>query len=74
MRRTVPLTLAACSLTLFVAVSARAESTPQTYRNSIGMTFALIPAGSFTMGGNPAFEYGDKDELPAHPVRIGAPF
>ena len=38
------------------------------------MTFALIPAGSFTMGRNPNFEDGGSDELPAHAVRIGEPF
>jgi len=74
MRRTAPFALAVCSLTLLAAVGARAESPPQTLRNDIGMTFALIPAGSFTMGRNPNFENGGREELPAHPVRIGEPF
>ncbi len=73
MRRTAPVTLAVASLTLLAAVSVHAESPPQTYRNSIGMTFALIPAGSFTMCCNPIFERGG-NELPDHPVRIGEPF
>lgn len=74
MRRTAPVTLAVGSLTLLAALSAHAESPSATYRNTIGMTFALIPAGSFTMGRNPNFEDGRSDELPAHPVRIGEPF
>ncbi len=41
-----------------------------TVTNSIGMKFALIPAGRFLMGSPP--EEGHKDEEPQHPVEITA--
>ncbi|MHC4620726.1 MAG: formylglycine-generating enzyme family protein, partial [Planctomycetota bacterium] len=42
----------------------------QTYTNSVGMQFAQIPAGTFTMGS----ENGDFDEVPTHSVTISQPF
>ncbi len=44
--------------------------TPPTYKNSIGMEFVLIPAGTFEMGSTK----GDKDEQPVHTVTISKPF
>ena len=41
-----------------------------TYTNSIGITFALIPKGSFMMGSNKS----DSDEQPVHQVTIDYPF
>lgn len=43
---------------------------PRTLVNSIGMQFALIPAGEFQMGSND----GDEEEKPVHTVRISKPF
>jgi formylglycine-generating enzyme required for sulfatase activity len=43
--------------------------------NSIGMSFAAIPAGSFMMGSEPDAAHNFVgDELPQHPVRITRPF
>jgi formylglycine-generating enzyme required for sulfatase activity len=43
--------------------------------NSIGMTFALIPAGRFIMGSESDADHTFVgDELPQHPVRITRPF
>ncbi len=43
--------------------------------NSLGMTFATVPAGSFMMGAEPDAEHNFVgDELPQHPVRISRPF
>ncbi len=42
--------------------------------NDIGMTFAFMPAGSFSMG-SPAGEFGrDTDEGPVHSVTLTSPF
>ena len=52
----------------------KSSKMPRSVRNSIGMAFALIPAGRFTMG-SPEDESGRKeDEGPAHEVTISAPF
>ena len=45
---------------------------PKTFKNSIGMDFLLIPAGSFKMGSAPGS--GVNDEHPQHPVEITHPF
>jgi formylglycine-generating enzyme required for sulfatase activity len=43
-------------------------------KNSVGMTFVRIPAGTFTMG-SPDSEVGRRDhESPLHEVRISKPF
>src|SRR5215510_10432312 len=48
-----------------------AQTTPdKTLTNSIGMEFALIPAGTFTMGS----DTGDPDERPVHQVTISKAF
>jgi formylglycine-generating enzyme required for sulfatase activity len=48
------------------------ESSPATFRNSIGMEFILIPAGEFRMGADD--KEGFEDERPVHRVRITRPF
>ena len=45
---------------------------PPTHRNSIGMDFVLVPAGSFTMGSTDRGHEGD--EQPLHRVTISKPF
>ena len=46
----------------------------QTYTNSLGLTFKLIPAGTFIMG-SPSSELGhDSDESPQHQVILTQPF
>jgi len=48
--------------------------TPDSYTNSVGMEFVLIPEGEFLMG-SPSGESGaDADESPLHKVTIGEPF
>jgi formylglycine-generating enzyme required for sulfatase activity len=45
-------------------------SVAQTWVNTLGMTFVLIPAGEFLLGS----EYGSTNEKPVHRVRISRPF
>ena len=48
--------------------------TPATYTNSLGQTFVLLPAGTFTMG-SPSDEPGrDLDEGPQHQVTLTQAF
>ena len=47
-----------------------ARQRPRQVRNSIGMEFVRIEAGTFQMGSND----GDDDERPVHRVRISQPF
>ena len=42
--------------------------------NSIGMELVLLPAGTFTMGGDWDAEQADENELPKHDVTFDAPF
>jgi formylglycine-generating enzyme required for sulfatase activity/TolB-like protein len=42
--------------------------------NKQGMTFALIPAGTFLMGSSGGDKYVNKDETPPHRVTISRPF
>jgi formylglycine-generating enzyme required for sulfatase activity len=42
----------------------------KTWRNSLGMDFVLLPAGTFRMGS----DTGDSDEKPGHEVRLSKPF
>jgi formylglycine-generating enzyme required for sulfatase activity len=44
----------------------------KTFKNSIGMEFVLISAGSYTMGSSPGF--GRAFERPSHIVKISRPF
>ena len=53
-----------------VGVYPQQPAAPKTVRNSIGMEFVLIPAGTFQMGSND----GDSDEKPVHTVRLSRPF
>jgi formylglycine-generating enzyme required for sulfatase activity len=50
--------------------SPRSPAPLPTWRNSIGMEFALIPAGEFLMGSNDEHD----NEKPVHTVRISKPF
>ncbi len=43
------------------------------YTNSIGMSFVLIPAGTFMMGAKPGADI-NYDEVPQHQVAISKPF
>jgi formylglycine-generating enzyme required for sulfatase activity len=42
----------------------------ETWRNSLGIEFVLIPAGKFMMGS----DKGDDDEKPVHEARLSKPF
>lgn len=46
----------------------------ETITNNIGMTFVLIPAGTFLMGGDPVKEQADENETPRHTVTFAEPF
>ena len=48
------------------------EAVPERLSNSIGMEFALVPAGEFVMGS--AIEEGDSDERPTTRVRISGAY
>ena len=50
---------------------------PEEFTNSLGMTFVLIPPGSFTMGSpddEPGRNPGDYNEGPLHKVTLTSPF
>ncbi|MBK1710251.1 formylglycine-generating enzyme required for sulfatase activity [Marichromatium gracile] len=47
---------------------------PATDTNALGMTFRLIPAGSFQMGCDTTRQRCDKGEQPVHRVTIAQPF
>jgi formylglycine-generating enzyme required for sulfatase activity len=51
-----------------------AEELSNTYTNSIGMKFVLVPAGTFMMGADKNFDEASDDELPRHQVTISKPF
>jgi formylglycine-generating enzyme required for sulfatase activity len=64
------------TVVLLCAVWARplyAQAPQKSLRNSLGMEFVLIPAGSFIMGSPPDEPYRGKSETP-HPVIITQPF
>jgi formylglycine-generating enzyme required for sulfatase activity len=48
--------------------------TGSTFKNSIGMEFVQIPAGSFEMGCSEGDIYCEHDEVPRHRVNITKPF
>ena len=69
------LLLAACCL----AAPLPARAAEKNHTNSIGMEFALIPAGSFMMGSlmigvDENFEDAEEDEVPMHKVTISKTF
>jgi formylglycine-generating enzyme required for sulfatase activity len=47
---------------------------PDSYTNSLGIEFILVPAGEFMMGAVPQDEETGVDEEPQHKVRITKPF
>lgn len=46
----------------------------ETYKNSVGMEFVLIPPGSFKMGLSKEFRSPCQDDMPSHMVTIRKPF
>ena len=57
----------------YVQVNVKDGGTPSTYTNSLGQTFALIPAGTFTMG-SPSDELGRYSDETQHEVTLTQPF
>ncbi len=49
-------------------------SSGNSFTNSIGMKFVLVPAGSFVMGASPQDKIADKNERPLHRVELSSPF
>lgn len=49
-------------------------TTSDTITNTIGMCFAVLPAGDFVMGGDPVAEQADENETPRHKVIFDTPF
>jgi len=64
--------LGVLALVLFSLVFRPGANIESTFRNSIGMEFMRIPAGTFQMGSNDPNAYND--EKPVHTVRISKPF
>ena len=56
-------------LCLFAASPSFAQ---ETWKNSIGMEFVKIPAGSYLRGCNPEFEKCDNDEKPQRRISISS--
>ena len=52
----------------------KTPSSQESIKNSIGMTFELIPAGEFLMGSPDNHKDAEKNEKPQHRVRITRPF
>ena len=46
----------------------------ESIKNSIGMELVLVPAGTFTMGGDYVAEQADENETPKHAVTFRTPF
>ena len=58
-----------------VAVTPQPKKTsPAKYRNSVGIEFVLIPAGTFMMGCSSGADVCYDDEMPRHQVTISHPF
>jgi len=58
---------------LFPALCTAADTSIQSYRNSIGVEFIRIPSGTFFMGAQDS-EEGSSKEIPRHTVRISKSF
>jgi formylglycine-generating enzyme required for sulfatase activity len=56
------------------AKAGSSTTTSKIIRNSIGMNFVPIPAGTFEMGASESEESHRRDETPRHTVRISTPF
>jgi formylglycine-generating enzyme required for sulfatase activity len=65
--------LRSCSLVALVCVGLAGAGETASVTNSIGMRFALIPAGKFTMG-SPETEKGRNDDETQHEVMLARPF
>ena len=71
--KTILLTSALLSVFGVSAVHA-ADAPEKTHKNSIGMEFVLIPAGTFQMGCSSEAEECEDEEKPSHSVTISQPF
>jgi formylglycine-generating enzyme required for sulfatase activity len=69
-----PIVLLALSALVFSSGLATADELANTYTNSIGMKFVLIPAGTFMMGADEDFAEAEDYERPRHQVTISKPF
>ena len=63
-----------CTILLLSLAGGPSFAAENTYTNTIGMEFILVPAGSFTMGADKNFEDASDDETPQHRVTISKPF
>jgi formylglycine-generating enzyme required for sulfatase activity len=68
------LMLSCAVLCAMMLVSRAVVASETTYKNSIGMEFGLIPAGSFLMGSDDRDRAAPANEKPQHPVTISKPF
>ncbi len=66
-------TLLALILLVFSGLANAADSSPQLFRNSVGMEFVRIPSGTFFMGSQES-EEGSSKEKPRHKVHISKSF
>jgi serine/threonine protein kinase len=57
-----------------VSDTSNKSSNPETFKNSIGMEFVKIPAGTFTMGAPKDEKGSEDDERPQHEVSISKEF
>lgn len=74
MKQTSPQTMLLAAALLLVFGVCTAAAPEQTYKNSIGMEFVLIAAGTFQMGCSSEAEDCAGDEKPRHEVTISKPF
>lgn len=71
-KRSIPVLL---TLGLGVTTAQSSKSTPaKTIKNSLGMNFILIPAGSFQMGSGPNVQGAQANEKPQHQVTLSRAF
>ncbi len=65
----------ACSISLSFSHANATPAVAKEVKNSIGMKFVLIPAGSFQMGSDKQSDpEADEDEIPRHQVTLTQPF